>query len=46
MLNVPEKEKVTVVGDREFVEIPVLLPSLPMAFVRNVLYVSLEPLSV
>ena len=46
MLKVPEKDMVTVVGDREFVEMPVLLASLPIAFVRKVLAVSPDPLSV
>ena len=46
LLKVPEKDMVTVVGEVEFVDIPVLLASLPMAFVRKVLDVSLEPLSV
>ena len=46
MLKDPEKDIVTVVGESEFVEIPVLLASLPIAFVRKVLAVSPEPLSV
>ena len=46
LLNVPEKDMVTVVGEVELVEIPVLLASLPTALVRNVESVSLEVLSV
>ena len=46
LLNVPEKDMVTVVCEVELVEIPVLLASLPTALVRNVDSVSLEVLSV